>query len=473
MIASNKLTETDQLISDGDLPLDPFAVDIFGVKNQSAELVIPEEVRTFKPKPKRVKNSDWAKNLPFLTVQDVEFSYNLQSIPEKLTEQAVKILTESIARYTFRQTKEVNFSIISTTETNLNEAIGKIKNSPKVFFTVASQPKNITAVIAVNTDFASSIIDLILGGKGSQLNHLQGLSPIEKAIMQFLTLNILQEINNFSGVQMLSLQNISHDLELSFLPNERGAEIVANLELEEYSGIISLIAPQKFLQTLEQTQNPLFGRQSGRKRLNYLEKLIPGLDLRLQLGTTFLDSESLLFLERDDIVLLEKPEISWQAGKFNDKLQVCVGQGNNFRLQGTIDETNSIEQIYFKIEEILSEETRRKFKPAKFKMDEKETDRAEETNVEISDQIGATEDNEREISASLENIQVALRVEIAGNKISLRELQNLHNGQVIALGCSPTDPVRLVTDNNPEPIASGELVEVEGQLGVRLTKVFI
>jgi flagellar motor switch/type III secretory pathway protein FliN len=33
--------------------------------------------------------------------------------------------------------------------------------------------------------------------------------------------------------------------------------------------------------------------------------------------------------------------------------------------------------------------------------------------------------------------------------------------------------VRLVTDNNEEPVATGELVEIEGQLGVRLTKVFI
>ena len=70
-------------------------------------------------------------------------------------------------------------------------------------------------------------------------------------------------------------------------------------------------------------------------------------------------------------------------------------------------------------------------------------------------------------------MQVALRVEIAGNKISLRELQNLRAGQILALGCSPSDPVRLVTDSNEEPVATGELVEIEGQLGVRLMKVFI
>ena len=469
MTASNKLAESDQIISDGDLPFDPFAVDIFGVGSPSAELVLAEEIPTIKTLTKRVKKSDWAKNLPKLSNQEVEFSYALQALPAGLSEKAIEIISESIARYTFRQTNEVDISIISVAESNLNEAVGKIKNSPKVFSTLASQPNNVAAVIAVNTEFASSIIDLILGGKGAESVHLRGLSPIEKAIMQFLTLNILQEINTFLGAPTLFLQNVSHELKLSFSPNERGAEIVGSLEIDDFSGIFSLLAPEKFLQSLEKAQNPLLSKKTERKKLKYFEKVISGFDLRLQIGTTFLDAESLLFLEPDDIVLLEKHEI--QDGNFSGKLQICVGRGKNFRLQGTISEVNNDEQINFKIEEFLSEERRRKFTPAKFKMEENEL--TQETNVKKSEQVSAEQTNETEISAALENIQVALRVEIAGNKISLRELQTLHSGQVIALGCRPTDPVRLVTDNNDEPVASGELVEIEGQLGVRLTKVFI
>ena len=467
MKASNKLTETDQIIlAEGDTPLDPFAVDIFGVHPPSTEIALADEIRAIKPKIKRAKKSDWAKHLPRLTNQEVEFSYALQEIPAGLSEKAIQIITESIARYTFRQPENIDLSIISVAETNLNEAVGKINNSPKVFFNLISQPTNATAVIAVNTEFAASIIDLILGGKGAETFHLRGLSPIEKAILQFLTLNILQEINDFLGAPTLFLQNITHKLQDNFSPNERGAEIVANLELNQLSGIFSLIIAQKFLQSLEKSQNPLL-KKTDWKKLKFFEKFTPSLDLQLQIGTTTLDGESLLFLEPDDIVLLEKPGISWQEGGFSDKLQVFIGRGKNFRLSGIIENTD--DEINFKIEEILSEETRRKLTAAKFKMDEKENQLTEEMEAEIN----RDEANDAEISVALENIQVALRVEIAGNKLSLRELQNLRAGQVIALGCRPTDPVRLVTDNNDEPVANGELIEIEGQLGVRLTKVFI
>jgi len=64
-------------------------------------------------------------------------------------------------------------------------------------------------------------------------------------------------------------------------------------------------------------------------------------------------------------------------------------------------------------------------------------------------------------------------VEIAGGKISLNELQSLRSGQIISLGCRPTDPVRIVTDSSDQPIAVGELVDIEGKLGVRVTRVFI
>ncbi len=70
---------------------------------------------------------------------------------------------------------------------------------------------------------------------------------------------------------------------------------------------------------------------------------------------------------------------------------------------------------------------------------------------------------------ALENVMVDLRVQVAGRKISLQELGKLHAGQIIDLGCRPEDPVELVAENSDRPIASGELVKIEGQLGVTNT----
>jgi type III secretion protein Q len=115
-------------------------------------------------------------------------------------------------------------------------------------------------------------------------------------------------------------------------------------------------------------------------------------------------------------------------------------------------------------------------------MENKETEKAE-TNLaetgEEAEEIIETANNEEtgedaeETTAALENILVNLRVEIAGDKFSLREVQKLRAGQIINLGCRPTDTVRIVTDTSDQPVALGELVDIEGQLGVRLTRIFI
>jgi type III secretion system YscQ/HrcQ family protein len=295
-------------------------------------------------------------------------------------------------------------------------------------------------------------------------------------IVEFLAANVLGAINEFLGEPLLFLQNVNNHPTVDFDAFERGAEIVFSINMGDLNGVVSLFASRRFLRALDKAQNPLFKKKADGKKLGDFERIARDIELRLQIGTTNLDSDNLLYLEPDDIVLIEKPLINLRNENFGGSLQILVGSGTNFRFRGIAENGEFEGGLNFRIEEILSEEARRKFTPAKFKMDEKENDLAAENTFENDSTAKETSEDEilnEQISPSLENIQVSLRVEIAGSKISLRELQNLRAGQIIALGSSPTDPVRLVTDNNEEPVAAGELVEIEGQLGVRLTKVFI
>lgn len=464
MKTPDKLTEQENSATiNGEHPLDPFAVDFFGIKRKPLEPSLPEE--KIQPKltaHKKTSKSDWAKTLPKISNRETEFSYLLQQIPHGIAEKAEENIKKSLAKFTFKQADKIDFSIISNRETNLNEALKSIKSSPKIYFTVSCQPTDDILLIALNSDFASSIIDLILGGKGTSIPFSRKISPIERSILQFLALNVLNEINLFLGTPILQLQNVSQEFKTNFADYERGMEIVANLELDGLNGIISLISSDKFLQNLSKVKNPFLIKENKNRKVSYFERFIRNFDMFLLVGTTTLDSESLLFLEPDDIVLLDN--IQFTNGVFSGRSQVYVGRGKQFSLVGKIEQTGNFLNLI--IDEILSEETRRNFSPAKFKMDVKENMSAD-NSVEEMDEI------EAEISAALENIQLSLRVEIAGNKITLKELQSLHSGQIIALGCSPNDPVRLITDNTDQPVASGELIEIEGQLGVRLTKVFI
>jgi len=60
-------------------------------------------------------------------------------------------------------------------------------------------------------------------------------------------------------------------------------------------------------------------------------------------------------------------------------------------------------------------------------------------------------------------------VELARVPITADEVMGLHTGQIIELGKGPGEPVELSV--NGKVVARGELVEVEGQLGVRIASL--
>lgn len=75
-------------------------------------------------------------------------------------------------------------------------------------------------------------------------------------------------------------------------------------------------------------------------------------------------------------------------------------------------------------------------------------------------------DNLAEAEPLLGDIPIAVVVELGRVQLTADEVIRLRSGQLIELGRSPTDPVDLVV--NGKLLAKGELVEIEGALGVKL-----
>ena len=473
-------------------PRDPFAVDFFGKKesnsareekaqNDKKELPVKAQ------KAKLFKQKKWFETLPQMKRGEVEFSRRLDNLPEKLTKQAALKIAETISRFTFQPPGSVKCSLISMTEVNLSDTVGQIQKSPQTFLQIGCQPAGATCLIALETGFALSAIDLILTGKVGEPGVPRDLSLIEKTIIEFLGVNIIGGINDWIGEPLLKMQTNENDIRRIFERDERGAEAVFRLDFASFSGIITLLASNDFFAGLDKTQNPIFAEKTKPEHFRQLEKIAPNLPVRLQIGSTELDAAALSFLEKDDIVLIEQPALSWENGAFSGQAQIFAGSGKNFRLNGKFAESDTAgefsETTSVEIEEITSVKMRRESPPNGFDMDKKEIEKAEtepeesnggETAPDLTETSETAETAEDETNgAALENILVNLSVEIAGKKISLREVQKLRAGQVINLGCRPTDPVRLVTDSNDQPVAIGELVDIEGQLGVRLTRVFI
>ncbi|HEX8247080.1 MAG TPA: FliM/FliN family flagellar motor switch protein [Pyrinomonadaceae bacterium] len=477
--------EAEETRAPGDLSLDPFAVDIFGKESAVETEETPPHAIEAAPfvdlRINRSKSASWFAALPRVARREAEFSNSFLELPDNLSAPAAKKIEETIAYYTLRAPHNVKCAVISAAEVNLAEAVGEAAKAPHVFLTLACQPDNSRALIAINADFAASIINSVLIDDDTTVFAIRELSAIERTIIEFLGISVLGEVNNLLDQALFRLQSVATEASEPFAANERGAEIVVSLNFGTFSGALSLFVSRRFLATLSAaTRGSLTENVSNKNVLQTLERFVPKLSLHALIGTTRLSGADLNYLEPDDIIIVDQPEIDWQSAAFQGNLQVYLGSGRNFRLGGSVNETGSDAELKLKIEEISFGEERSAAPAAiSMQMNETENNLAEIETGERAPEAGeqfageTAEENPAAAAAALENVLVTLRVELGASKISLRELQNLRAGQIISLGARPTDPVRILTDASEQPVATGELIEIEGQLGVRLTKIFI
>lgn len=80
-----------------------------------------------------------------------------------------------------------------------------------------------------------------------------------------------------------------------------------------------------------------------------------------------------------------------------------------------------------------------------------------------------TEDNLAETEGLLRDVDASVAVELGRIRMTTAQVIRLRKGQMLRLARSPTDPVDLVV--NGKLFAKGELIEVDGELGVRLTQL--
>jgi type III secretion system YscQ/HrcQ family protein len=487
--------EREENFAPSDLSLDPFAVDIFGKESAASETekaagvsaaaveTAPAAAGLRAAASRQPKRAAWFDALPRISRREAEFSNSFLELPRILSASAAKKIEETIAYYTLRPPHQVKCAVISVAEVNLAEAVDEAAKAPHVFLTLGCREQaadgGSRALVAINGDFAASIINSVLIDDGTTVFAVRELSAIERTIIEFLGIGILGEINSLLGRNLFRLQSVATEASAPFAAAERGAEIAISLNFGTFGGALSLFASQRFLAAL----GGLPAEKSANKTLaQRLERFVPKLSLRALIGTTRLRAADLSYLEPDDIIIIDQPEIDWQSAAFEGNLQVYLGSGGNFRLSGNAcDAGNDGGELKFKIEEISVGEGRN-VPPTiiRTQMNETENNLAEETETSeraateaAGEQTADETEDAAENPAALENVLVTLRVELGASRISLREAQNLRAGQIISLGARPTDPVRIVADAGDQPLATGELIEIEGQLGVRLTKIFI
>lgn len=79
------------------------------------------------------------------------------------------------------------------------------------------------------------------------------------------------------------------------------------------------------------------------------------------------------------------------------------------------------------------------------------------------------EESRKEILELSADMPVQVVVVMGRKGVTVKDLLDLQGGQVVEMDCAPTDPVEIVAAG--KVIAKGELVEVDGKLGVRILQL--
>lgn len=454
-------------IHEGEPAADPFSSDLFGSNGKTDMSELPSELGD--PERELQRPASWTARLPRIYRKLLESSFD-EKLPAQLPAALSKAIEEALAEVVFAEPGHVRCRLESIAECDLFAESADLARAGNLAVQIVFEPSQAYAVLMVGGSFVHRIIDKIFGPSGHESSNR--ISPIEMAIAEFLAARAVARMNDSLGNEFFSVGEASLMPTEFFSEHEAGAKACLDVRTESFSRSFQVLISRGFLSGLKKTGSILDSDrdESGAAKLFRSVRAVP---LRAQIGSTRLDAATLSFLEPGDVVIVEESQLNFHHGSPRGELRLLAGAGNNFVLTGEL--RTELGGMNVLLKDILSREAVNASHTAGSIMEDKkpgEVEWDEGSGAEVNDEnVEPQESNE--ISAAVENLQLRLRVELAGKKISLREINSLRVGQVIDLGRGPTDSVDLVMDGSDETVAVGELVDIEGRLGVRLTKVFL
>ncbi|MBI5507932.1 MAG: FliM/FliN family flagellar motor switch protein [Deltaproteobacteria bacterium] len=322
-------------------------------------------------------------------------------------------------------------------------------------------------LVELDMALAGFAIDRLLGGDGEGVQILRPFTEIEEGVLSFLILKLLQHLNTGwqTGRQLsLSLDRFANrlgdvqeivDAETNF--QLIGVRVVAG----RMNGYARLFLPQSLINKSFSTLPPQAAPTA--EELDYMRKVLPSLgDLeiqgRVEAATLDLKPDDIATLEVGDIIILENHQLTKSAAGLEGVVFIRLGAGENGGIQGRL--VNDGEQAKIEILEFVIQE-----QPAEGSM----ATEGEGTSGDDGAPSGEAADNMAATNGLLRDVPAPVVVELGRIRLNAAQVTRLRTGQIIRLPRGPNDPVDLVV--NGKLFARGELIEVDGELGVRLMQV--
>lgn len=388
-------------------------------------------------------------------------------------------------------------------------------------------PKEREMLVEVDLTLAQQAVDRMLGGTAEDVDGQRALSEIEEGVFAFIllkALGLLQEGPVAEHQLALKLNGVvgSRDELAGRVPEDVPYLCVGfKLFFDLAVGFLRIYLPEDVVRGELAAPRPLEGPAYSRKmkRMAALAPRIATLKvpLRVEVGRIPFSLSDLEALDTGDIILVEDPQVHLAGETLMGQVSAFVGAGHHGTIQGTlaVGEPGMYEVVIDQILPGAEPPPRGGLLEEEPEMDEEHARDLPRIGARASDEIargarrvleerargpalpletapesalddehsegeydeaeapeeGAYEEEPLPESAGmLEDVAVAMVVELGRVSVSAADVMNLRPGQVIELSRSPGDPVDLVVDG--KRLGKGELVEIEGELGVRILELF-
>ncbi|MCP4503827.1 MAG: YscQ/HrcQ family type III secretion apparatus protein [Deltaproteobacteria bacterium] len=411
----------------------------------------------------------------------------------------------------------------------------RVLTSPTTIAVIAIPPREEKILIEVDLTIVQRAIDRMLGGDGEDIDPQRRLSEIENGVYCFLLvkfLSMLQEEQAGEFGMTLKLEGVFHSVteaKLLFPANEEWTALGYKIFFDVAVGYCRVLFPAGLIDGAFTPPEPQSGSALNRL-LGSLAQRAPRVaairqDLVIEAGRIKLVPEDLGSLDEGDIILVENPDMQIQDEVVSGTVQCHVGSGKSGLVTGelVVGDNGNYEVVIQELlaleepetaggisddvsEEPSGQEYAEEHSMPKLPLERKTAAHlahrvrtslaqgaAKASLGEYSSPSNVFDDEERlfgehsddyeggyedggdgdlplpEAANMLSDIAVDVVLELGRVNVSAADVMGLRPGQVIELTKSPSDPVDLVVDG--KRIGQGELVEIEGELGVRILRL--
>ncbi len=355
------------------------------------------------------------------------------------------------------------------------DQVKKYLGSPTFLAVLNAAPLASRGLIEIDLGLAHHMIDVLLGGTGDT-SAIRPLTEIEEGLMTYVVLEVLRRLtsmvdSSFPQVRLDGVVSQLDDLSRWAQEGESVAIVQLRARIGHTRGTARLILPEAMCAGL----NPPKHRQrrvaeavENVSRLAHVKTSV-----RAQIGTVEITGAELSQLQPKDVVIIDGLSCRSDQGA-NGTARMLVGVGRSGYMEAEVAVVSGTYRA--RVDRIVFEPPSEPDRSKTDGLDGGAFSSAASTaalfggvvsSAELDEGENVEESNEAVGIDLLNDVPLQISVELGRVAATAEEIVGVKVGHVFDLNRRPGDLVDLSV--NGKIIAKGELVEVDGNLGVRVT----